>query len=74
MGIVLFAALEFVLHRWVLRERKVAPVGLVSAIAEGVHNAMDGALIASAYMLDMRAGVVATVAVAFHEIPHTTFL
>jgi zinc and cadmium transporter len=43
---------------------------MISAAAEAVHNALDGALIASSYLVDFRAGMLATAAVAFHEIPH----
>lgn len=38
-------------------------------IGDGIHNALDGILIASAYLTDIHLGIVTTLAVVFHEIP-----
>ena len=38
-------------------------------VGEGVHNALDGVLIAAAFMTDVRLGIVAGLAVMTHEIP-----
>lgn len=38
-------------------------------IGEGVHNALDGVLIAAAFLTDVRLGIMAGVAVMTHEIP-----
>lgn len=46
---------------------KTLPAMLV--IGDSVHNAIDGAAIAFAYLADPALGVVTTIAVAFHEIP-----
>jgi len=42
---------------------------LTNLIGDGVHNIVDGFLIATAFMLDMRIGVITTLAVIVHEIP-----
>jgi zinc and cadmium transporter len=44
----------------------VAPVNL---IGDALHNFLDGLVIAGAYMVNVHVGIVATLAVAFHEIP-----
>jgi len=36
---------------------------------DGIHNLVDGFLVASAFMLDFRTGIVVTLAVIIHEIP-----
>jgi zinc and cadmium transporter len=38
-------------------------------IGDGVHNFIDGLVIASAFLVDPVVGIVATIAVALHEIP-----
>lgn len=44
-------------------------VAYLNLIGDGVHNLIDGFLIASAFLLDWRVGIATTVAVAIHEIP-----
>ncbi len=41
----------------------------LSLIGDGFHNFLDGALIASAFFVDVRLGVATTFAIALHEIP-----
>lgn len=38
-------------------------------VGDGVHNFIDGTIIAGAFLTDFRLGVVTTIAVIFHEIP-----
>lgn len=47
-----------------------APVARISLFAESVHNAIDGAIIAAAYIAGIQVGVIATLAVLLHELPH----
>lgn len=56
--------------RALLPESELAPVARISLIAESVHNAIDGAIIAAAYIAGIRVGVIATVAILLHELPH----
>ncbi len=44
-------------------------IAALNLIGDGIHNFIDGALIASAFMLDFSTGVIVTLAVIFHEIP-----
>ena len=41
----------------------------VNLIGDGVHNFIDGMVIAASFAQDIRLGVATTVAVAFHEVP-----
>ena len=48
----------------------VRPVGPLSLVASGVHNFLDGAIIAASWLVSMPAGIATTIAVVLHEIPH----
>ena len=45
------------------------PVGVMMLIGDGVHNLLDGILIAAAYLADVQVGIATTVAILLHEIP-----
>lgn len=45
------------------------PVGVMITIGDGVHNFVDGVLIAAAFLTSAPLGVATTAAVAIHEIP-----
>jgi zinc and cadmium transporter len=44
--------------------------GVLVLVGDSVHNALDGVLIAAAFLTSVSLGLVATFAVAAHEIPH----
>lgn len=44
-------------------------IGLMSLFADGVHNFIDGALIAASFLVDTQVGIATTIAVGLHEIP-----
>ncbi|HEV3182048.1 MAG TPA: ZIP family metal transporter [Steroidobacteraceae bacterium] len=44
--------------------------GVLVLVGDSLHNALDGALIAAAFLGSLRLGVLTTLAVAAHEIPH----
>jgi zinc and cadmium transporter len=48
--------------------QEFSPKSLV-IIGDTIHNALDGIVIASAFLVSVPAGIVATIAVAAHEIP-----
>ena len=41
----------------------------LNLIGDGIHNLIDGAIIAAAFLTDFSIGVSATLAIIFHEIP-----
>jgi len=47
----------------------VQPVGYINLIADGVHNLLDGMMIAAAFQVGPSVGVATTLAVVLHEIP-----
>jgi len=44
--------------------------GVLVLVGDSIHNALDGVLIAAAFLTNVPLGVVTTFAVAAHEIPH----
>jgi zinc and cadmium transporter len=50
-------------------EKQVKSFGPLNLIADGLHNFLDGILLAAAYSIDIHTGIIATVAVLAHEIP-----
>jgi zinc and cadmium transporter len=50
--------------------RRDAASGVLVIIGDSVHNALDGVLIAAAFLTNFPLGLVTTFAVAAHEIPH----
>jgi zinc and cadmium transporter len=45
------------------------PVGIMTLVGDGVHNFVDGLLIAGSFFVSMELGIATTVAVVLHEIP-----
>ncbi len=45
------------------------PAGTLIVVGDGIHNFVDGVLIAAAFLTDVHLGVVTSLAVAAHEIP-----
>lgn len=44
-------------------------IAVINLTGDAIHNFVDGALIASAFMLNFHAGIIVTIAVILHEIP-----
>jgi zinc and cadmium transporter len=84
LGIVIFFVLEKFIH-WhhshdsnemeSLQEHcgesctKVEPVGYIVLIGDGVHNFIDGVIIAISFLANPEIGLATTIAVILHEIP-----
>lgn len=69
-GLLAFFTLEKVLHwRHEHAPARVAPVGVLNLVGDGVHNLLDGLLIGAAYSSSVTAGVATTAAVFLHEVP-----
>lgn len=48
---------------------KTKPLGTLILVGDGVHNFIDGAIIAASYAVSIPLGIATTIAVALHEIP-----
>ncbi len=73
VGIVVFFTLEkFLFWRHChtpTTEQHPHPVGLMNLISDGVHNFLDGVIIAASYLVSIPLGIATTIAVVLHEIP-----
>jgi zinc and cadmium transporter len=49
---------------------RAGAAGVLVLIGDSIHNALDGILIAAAFLTNVPLGLVTTLAVAAHEIPH----
>lgn len=72
-GILAFFVLEKVIH-WHHHtedhaEEYAHPVGKIVLVGDGVHNFLDGIMIAASYMVSIEVGIATTIAVILHEIP-----
>ena len=71
-GIVAFFVLEKILH-WhhahFPSEEVIHPVATTNLIGDGLHNFIDGAIIAAAFLASPKLGIATAIAVALHEIP-----
>lgn len=73
LGILSFFTLEKLLH-WHhhgedVKENHIHPIGKLILFSDGVHNFLDGTIIAASFMVSVPVGVATTVAVILHEIP-----
>ncbi|MBN2487210.1 MAG: ZIP family metal transporter [Bacteroidales bacterium] len=66
----------FVLEKYFHVKRHYHPAGKplksfgpLNLVADGMHNFLDGILIAAAYNIDIHTGIIATIAIVAHEIP-----
>jgi len=73
-GILMFFILEKILH-WHHHHssehsgENILPVGRMVLVSDGVHNFIDGVIIAASYLVSIEVGVATTIAVILHEIP-----
>ena len=73
LGFLLFHLLEQGLH-WHHHhvpdgDARLAPYAKMNLIGDGLHNAIDGVLIAASFMVDPALGWATTLAVVWHELP-----
>ncbi len=69
-GFILFFILEKVM--WRHCHEKECPIhtfAYLNLFGDGVHNFIDGLIIAASFVVDARLGIATTIAVAAHEIP-----
>jgi zinc and cadmium transporter len=72
VGLLVFFTLEKVLH-WhhahFPHEEVVHPVATTNLIGDGLHNFIDGAIVAASFLASPQLGLATATAVALHEIP-----
>jgi zinc and cadmium transporter len=73
LGILIFFILEKFIH-WrhcheIASEKHPHPFSYVILLGDGLHNLIDGAVIAGSFLISFPVGVATTLAIVFHEIP-----
>lgn len=74
LGITIFFFLEKVIH-WqhchsqVTEEKHIHPFAYTNLVGDGLHNFIDGLIIAGSYLVSVPTGIATTIAVILHEIP-----
>ncbi len=73
LGILLFFILEKFIH-WrhchiPTSDSHPHPMGMMNLIGDGLHNLIDGMIIAASYLVSTTLGITTTIAVMMHEIP-----
>lgn len=71
-GVIAFFVLEKILH-WhhahIATEEVLHPVAVTNLVGDALHNLVDGAIVAGAFLSSPKLGIATTLAVALHEIP-----
>lgn len=72
-GVITFFVLEKFIH-WrhchqVASEKHPHPFSYVIIFGDGLHNLIDGAVIAGSFLISIPIGIATTLAIIFHEIP-----
>lgn len=72
-GIVVFFLIEKVIHwrhcHMPITKNHVHHFALMNLVGDGVHNFIDGVIIAASYLVSLPVGIATTIAVLLHEIP-----
>lgn len=73
VGMIIFFLLERVFHFFHHHndpsKENYKPVNLLIVFGDGVHNFIDGMAIATAFLVDIKLGIISAIAVGAHEIP-----
>jgi len=71
LGFILFFLIEKILHWRHCHEKecKIHPFSYLILIGDGVHNFLDGLIIAASFIISPAIGITSTIAIALHEIP-----
>jgi zinc and cadmium transporter len=71
-GVIAFFVLEKILH-WhhahIASEEVLHPVAITNLVGDALHNLIDGAIVAGAFLASTKLGIATAIAVALHEIP-----
>lgn len=70
MGFILFFLLEKILWRHCHKDKcEIHTFAYLNLVGDGVHNFIDGLILAAAFITNIPLGIATTLAVAAHEIP-----
>ena len=72
-GIIFFFMIESLIHWHHSHETEcescINPMAYLNLIGDGIHNFLDGLIIAASFLVDFKTGLIVTVSIMLHEIP-----
>lgn len=69
IGFLLFAIIEGYFHWHQCEKCDTHPFSYMMLIGDGIHNLIDGIIIAASFLVDIRLGIITTIMVLIHEFP-----
>ncbi len=69
LGFVVFQLLETYLHWHLCKECDIHPYSYVMTIGDGLHNVIDGLVIAASFLVSVPFGIITTFLIIVHEVP-----
>ena len=74
VGILIFFIVERYIHwhhchHFHGKNEEIHPMAYLNIIGDGVHNFIDGTIIAASFLTNLQIGIISTIAIASHEIP-----
>ena len=74
IGILIFFVVERYIHwhhchYYHEKHEEIQPMAYLNLIGDGVHNFIDGTIIAASFITNLQLGIISTIAIASHEIP-----
>jgi len=69
IGFILFVLIEAYFHWNQGEECTIHPFSYVMLVGDGVHNFIDGLVIAASFFVNFNLGIITTLMIMFHEIP-----
>lgn len=68
-GFILFMLIEGYFHWHQCHKCKIHPFSYLMLIGDGIHNFIDGLVIAAAFLISIKLGIITTLMIMFHEAP-----
>lgn len=68
-GFLFFAIIEGYFHWHQCEKCNTHPFSYMMLIGDGIHNLVDGIIIAASFLVDIRLGIITTIMVLIHELP-----
>ena len=72
-GFLLFLTIEIITHsiqkHKLPKQERIRSIGILNLVGDGIHNFLDGIIIASSFLISPELGTATTMAILMHEIP-----
>ena len=69
VGFLFFAIIEGYFHWHQCEKCETHPFSYIMLFGDGIHNLIDGIIIAASFLIDLQLGIITTIMVLIHELP-----